>query len=256
MSTLHIGITTSPRKRRYLLDTVDSLLNAAMDTEPHVVISPNFVDHEEQWGALHRAGCEVLPPLVDATLAGYVVEDPQLAQYKADPTASEWVHRGLQRNTDRLMGELIGRNVEWFVVCQDDILCCRRAVDRIAQTAHALRGRQGIGAVSFYTPWAQAGRWRTALWPYTPGFYGELCLLWNREAATEFLKMSDPAQAHDLEIQRFFRSNRRWRLYGHSPCLVQHVGLEASARGAPPGGQRVTMNFDPNHNAVLDGKRW
>lgn len=255
---MRIGITTSPRTHRYLVATVQSIRSASRKPVP-LVIAPQFADPGEDWDLLRALGCEVLEPLVPQSIEEFVASRPELSPFTTAPHGSEYVHRGLQANTDRVMRHL-AEDDPWFVVCQDDLVCCRRAIDRIEQVIDHLRKRPAgratpaVGAVSFYTPYRQCGLSRRALWRYRPGFYGELCLLWRREAAVAFLAQSNHGNAHDLEIARFFERNARWHLYGHSPCLVQHVGV-VSARGAvAEGHQRTTMNFTAGHDAVRQGK--
>jgi hypothetical protein len=264
---LLVGITTSPRLKRLLADTIMSVLAAAQAVGVDFVIAPNFKDPEEDWtaiGNLIGPSGQILEPLVDATLREHVEGTPSLHDYKEGNNifASEWGHRGIQHNTDRLYRHLIARGRGFFLTLQDDVNFCPRAVDRIYQVARHFLPRTrvpAIGAVSFYTPHTGAGACRKSMWVY-PGrmFYGELALLWNQKCCEAFLGSSNPSQAHDLEVGRFFESNRaKWRLYGHSPCLAQHTGLEVSARGDTGAGhQRTTMNYRPTHDAVRHAKDW
>lgn len=261
-----VGITTSPRPRRFLIDTIRSVLASATTTVPEFIIAPNFADPGEDWATVREligpAG-RVLDPLVPRTLREHVEAEDSLRDFRAGNNvyASEWGHRGIQKNSDRLYRELCGTGANCFVSMQDDVALCPRALDRIYHIAVTAVLRQRIppiGAVSFYTPQGVASKHRLALWRYAGNmFYGELCLLWRRAAAEEFLRLSNHSNAHDLEIGRFF-SLSRWRLYGHCPCLAQHVGLgDSSARGDPGvGHQRTTMNFNPGHDAVRDGRPW
>lgn len=259
-----VGITTSPRPVRYLLDSVRSTIAASAAVRPEFIIAPNFVDPDENWDEVRKligpAG-RVLDPLVNRQLREMVETEDSMRDFRNgnDIYASEWNHRGIQHNTDRLYRELLATGARAFVVMQDDVELCPRAIDRMYQLAQhvVMRSRTPpVGAISFYTPHKDVGKLRHALWRYAGDmFYGELCLLWNRQAAEDFLRISNPGQAHDLEIGRFFSSSR-WRLYGHSPCLVQHTGVESARGAAVAGMQRTTMNYDPRHDAVAQGKEF
>ena len=256
---LLIGIVTSPRKQRYLIQTIEGIRRASLDHKPTILVQPNFVDPGEDWERVKALGCEVLPPLWDCTL-----EEKAAAigwtEEKGSVYGSEWSHRGLQLNSDLLIRRLLERDEKWFVTMQDDLLFCPRAIDRIARVRGNIRNRingtgDNVGLISFYSPYERFSRSRIALAIYPSStFYGDLCLLWRREAAVHFLQHSRATEAHDLEIARVFQEQRRWLIWAHSPCLVQHAGIEASARGATNGGQRTTMNWIPNHDAVKQGK--
>lgn len=260
-----IGITTSPRPKRYLLDSITSILAACDEVRPTIWVAPNFIDPDENWNEVRRligSTGRILDPLVPKTLRDHVQERDDCRDFREGNCiyASEWSHRGIQHNTDRLMQAMIDHGPDHFLTFQDDVALCKRAVDRMWSVARTFlpRGSPLVGAVSFYSPHHDCGASRRAMWWYEPNrFYGELALLWRRRCAAEFLKSSNPSNAHDLEIQRFFVDNRsKWRLFGHSPCLVQHTGVE-SARGAVTAGMvRETPNFRADHNAVNQAKEW
>lgn len=271
--TLTVGITTSPRTTRYLLPTIRSLRAAAATVAVRIIVAPNFRDPGEDWDAVRAevagAGGEVLAPLVGRELRDHVEAEDTMRDYRVGNNiyASEWVHRGIQRNSDRLYQYLVDLQVPFFLTIQDDVAFCRRAADRIYQLAMTVLPRHHIppvGAISFYSPHDDCGRARRALWRYSGSmFYGELAVLWLRRCAIDFLKASNQSNAHDLEIGRFFEARAgTWRLYGHSPCLAQHVGVD-SARGDVPmtgaitnGHRRQTQNFNAAHDAVKEAKPW
>lgn len=272
MNTLTIGIVTSPREKRYLHDTIIGINQAARDTVVDLVISPNFIDPMLDGDLTpigmpgNRLTAEVLEALVPRTLA----EENTRLGHAGLGVKGERIHRGIQRNTDRLMDHLITRGSfsshapggQPFLILQDDVIFCPQAIDRIAQIAAWLAskpslGRQdAIGCISFYSPYREFSRSRTALIDYPVGkFYGELATLWHPACAQQFLGVSNHNEAHDLEIQRYFQSFRPaqpWRLMAHSPCLVQHCG-DVSARGDAQQGCVRTPNFNPHHRAVADG---
>lgn len=232
-----IGIPTSPRPKSYLADTIRSIQAATTAHNNAIVVSPNFRDPNMEI----VPEIEYLEPLEQMTLQQFNAT----GQHGDCGYGAEWHHRGVQKNTDRLMRELCDINAPFFVVMQDDAVCAPRTIDRIACVMHYMQGvaRNHIGAVSFYSPYIEFGLHGRALVDYPEGkFYGEICLLWRREAALEFLGHSNWNEAHDLEIQRFFRIAKHWRLMAHFPCLCQHVGVE-SARGDAGKGCTSTPNF-------------
>lgn len=265
MTSLLFGITTSPRPASYLLQTIRSIKAAGQAIKPRFIISPNFIDHDEDWTAIQaEIGPEgtLLGPLIPEALRDHVEGRPDLHDFTLGNCiySSESTHRGIQTNSDRLLKAMIDTGEEFFVSCQDDLVMCPRAVDRIWNVATWImpRGARKTGAITFYSPQKQCGSAQKCLWRYPPNsFYGELAVLWRASCAQEFLGFSNHNEAHDLEIGRFFATyDRKWGFWGHSPCLVQHVG-DASARGAVTQGMvRSSMNFRADHDAIKQAKGW
>lgn len=229
---LLIGITTAPRDESYLLQLISRLWTDQVAYE--IVLAPTVPsDHARA----SSDTCRVLPPL-----------------FPVEHDAAERHARGaLELNTDRLIKQLAAES-EIFVTLQDDAIPCRRALERMHQIAAWMKERTNVAWVSFYTPWEQVAWYPHALWPYPDGkFYGEVAMMWRREAAQAFLEKSDPSIAHDLMIQRFFK-RPPWRFYGHNPCLFQHVGVKSATGKSWESGQRTTMNFQPAHDPIADAK--
>jgi len=259
-----VGITTSPRQERYLLDTILSA-KASCKTPLQFVVSPNFIDPDEDWAEIEKHA-EVLKPLVMTTLEKHNQSFNLPAE--GNRYAGEFTHRGIQHNSNRLMQYLINLTVaslSWpntnpsFVVIQDDAMFCPEAFDRIIDVARFLetttnRQYSMCGAVSFYSPYERFAKFKMPLVPYAgPQFYGEICLLWRRQAAIAYLATTNPNVAHDLDIGRFFDKSK-WRLRAHYPCLAQHVGA-SSARGDAGQGVTQTMNYWAHHEAVTKGMK-
>lgn len=244
MDEIWFGIVTAPRPTDYLDGTVKALSAAGEKLRARIMIAPTF--QEDHASCLERyPNLDILPPLWPRPMEEVMRSVPD--------------HRGLELNSSRLLNALCQTGAPWFVACQDDIVCSRRTVDRIACTRDQVDARKEIGAVSFYTPYAECGQSTRALWRYPDNkFYGDLCMLWRRRAAEQFACDAEAYHAHDLDICRFFMKNRadpKWQLWSHSPCLVQHVGLHSST--GKPMERRGTMNFNgENHDAISQHKPW
>lgn len=251
-----LGIVTAPRPEGmdYLAATVDAIVRTTQSIPIDVVVAPTFKQlgmfpaHKKDFG---RNTMEVLMPLWD--------------EFQHDVEAKTPDHRGLERNSQRLLAYLLTRAHEyggWVMTAQDDLILCRRALDRVYQVLCWLsRYETKCGAVSFYTPRETAGKHRRALWPYPDRqFYGDLLLLWRAACARKYNAAANLFHARDLDISDFFHGETRidggWKLMAHSPCLVQHAGV-VSATGKAWVGQRTTMNFrGEDYDAVTGAKKW
>jgi len=247
-----LGITTSPRPKSYLLNSIKSIRANSGNVKIQLIIAPCFIDYYENWNevrALLGPDDLILEPYYNKTLLETCDDNESNIYLSANK------HRGIEYNTNRLM-EYMATRSNSFVICQDDIEFCKNAIPRIAyidEETEDSKGRGlGCGCVSFYTPYRACGQSRTALWAYPPGrFYGELCLLWKSRSALDYLKHSNVWVAHDIDIMNYFRHSGdihdRMNLYAHSPCLIQHMGIE-SARG--DNAVRRTPNYKNEYDAL------
>lgn len=235
-----IGITTAKREQNYLATTV-----AKIPGDLPVYIAPTFPSDPIPT----RNKLENFPGWLE-TLAPIAQEDPGAGNRDS--------LRLLERNTDRLIRYLAeSRSPDHpFVTMQDDVHACKNAWRRVAEVAKWMAKRRDVAWISFYSPWQEAGAWRSALWPYPASkFYGELVLLWNPKAAREYVRNADFTMAHDLDIQRYFGRDRGlWKFYAHSPCLFQHIGVESATGKDWNQGRRETMNFSDKHDAIANAK--
>jgi hypothetical protein len=138
----------------------------------------------------------------------------------------------------------------WFLMLQDDVICCKRAMDRITRDAMDLLADPNTGMVSYYTPWEakETNRYRLERYPKRD-IYGTLAMLWRVEAAAVFLD-SQHVRAHtghkgwDMVIKRWAMNQDVYGAKRSVPCLFQHIGVHSTCGHV--GGQLMTMNYAGN----------
>jgi hypothetical protein len=235
-----IGITTAPRRQWYLT----SMLRPLAAQKCHIVIAPT-----------HAADAELVQESLMSTGVSAEVLCPA-ADTHPDGIARG---RGLEVNTDRLIEHMLNLGSPRFMTFQDDVEFCRGAVERMAFVSKNTEIIPRFGFCSFYSPHDDCARSPYALWEYRPGrFYGDVAMLWSADMARAFVAENNQDEGHDVEIDHFMRRHPQpqWLYFGHSPCLVQHVGVE-SATGKDwiyNGSPRQTPNYRREHHAVQEGK--
>lgn len=259
-----VGFCTAPRENRYLVRSLRSLFETCGErrSEIKVVIAPTFIDPAEDWDRVRELigpGGEVLEPMWAQTREEYVAD--KATDYIGREASASEAHRGLEHNSDRLLKDLCARGDQYFFALQDDVEFCRSGMERILQIADVvngggLPGQDSVGMISFYSPYSEFGhsvQGRALVHYPSESFYGELALLWNREAAAQFVAASNPGIAHDLMIQAWYVSQgARWRILAHSPCLVQHTGVDSATGKVWL--NRQTMNYCAERDAVFFAK--
>jgi hypothetical protein len=160
---------------------------------------------------------------------------------------------GLVENSDRMMRYVASLDKP-AIQCQDDIVLCRNAIDRVVQVVS--EGRPpNAGLISFYTPIA-AGQPRGLYHYPAEALYATMLNVWYPSAASEFVfewwhpkrlcygdQKTGPrgVKGWDLMVQYWLKWSKKYRAYRHIPCLAQHRGVvSASAKAV---GQRTSMNF-------------
>lgn len=245
-----VGVVTAPRPGpSYLASTVAQVLCTCSEVGVDVVVAPTFRDDVVGMSEVVKQNrlVEVLPPFWDEDQVTVLGRDKD--------------HRGLERNSQRLLAHLLSRAHNyngWVISAQDDLEICKRTIDRAWLVAqHCDAKRPGVGAVTFYTPYLECGRHRRALWPYPNGkFYGDLFILWKAECARAYNAAANMYEGRDIDIAKWFSKQTTWSLMGHNPCLIQHAGVVSATGKDWNSGTRQTMNYRSFHNAVEDARPW
>jgi len=134
-------------------------------------------------------------------------------------------------NTIRELQEGLNSGSEWIISVQDDIVCSRNSfyeMDFWLDHAPA-----DAGMLTLWRPYP--AEVNSDYQPYNPvSFYGSLFLIFRKDVLSKllndpiFLEHEGSSRGDDLFIKGFFMRNPKWKIYGHRPCLVEHLGHNCS----------------------------
>lgn len=145
--TIALGITTSPRQKDYLTDSIRSLRSAGFDELVHLFAEPGT-------------------PECDLAGTRTIVNPRRLG------CAGNW--------KNALASLLAERPADWYLLLQDDVVW--RPNSKEVLVAEMQTGARGIGFLSAYTspamvPRRPASGWQPALFP-NPSYWG-ICKFWG-----------------------------------------------------------------------------
>ncbi|RJP33551.1 MAG: hypothetical protein C4527_04255 [Candidatus Omnitrophota bacterium] len=152
----------------------------------------------------------------------------------------------------------------WLLIVQDDVVLAKNFFFYLEWILPRLP--EDLGLLDFFTYPPDAIGWPYLLWPYPPELFGGAqCILLRGACSRDFLHSKavrdhgeyknvkyNPfvfeydqgfySHAHiDFCLGKYFKTESKYKIYGHNPSIVQHVGGVNSTIGNV--GERQSDNF-------------
>lgn len=132
---------------------------------------------------------------------------------------------------------------DWIISAQDDIVCSKNTFKKMDTWVKNCPANTGL-----LTLWFPYQRTSGPYVGYPPKlFWGNLFLILKRKVLEEFfvsktyeVRKKMP-KAMDMTVKHFFLERPEYKIYGHFPSLVEHVGETSTWNPTPA--KRVSLNF-------------
>jgi hypothetical protein len=140
--------------------------------------------------------------------------------------------RGIHPNTHRAWKDGLASEADWIITAQDDLVCSKNTFLQMDKWVSG--APKNTGVLSLWRPHIGGihkgyGEWKAQ------NFWGCLFMIFPRKTLELYFSgkvykhRRHNWRANDMTIKGFFMSEaKHLKIYGHSPCLVQHIGVKST----------------------------